>query len=190
MLSLGNIARKGLPMNAACRTNLVMAGLLTALAGSAALAAETPGRAPAVQTVLDCRKIEDGPQRLACYDKAVGFMAKADETGDLVTVDRQQRTTLRRQAFGFNLPSLSMFDKGQKLEENDRLTGKAARASQNKNGQWVITLDDGAVWVQTDDASLYPAPHPGSTIAIRRATLGSFFMLIDGRQQVRAKREG
>jgi len=188
MLSLGITARKSPPMNAVIRSSAAMV-LLALFAGPAALATEAPARAPAVQTVLECRKIEDGAQRLACYDKAVGAMAKADETGDLVTVDRQQRTTLRRQAFGFNLPSLSMFDKGQKLEENDRLTAKAAKVSRNRDGQWVITLEDGAIWVQTDDASLYPAPHAGSAIAIRRGTLGSFFMTIDG-QQVRAKREG
>ena len=156
---------------------------------SAGFAAEAPARAPAVQSVIDCRKIQGDAQRLACYDNAVATMAKADETGDLVTVDRAQRQTLRRQAFGFNLPSLSMFDKGQKAEEAERLTAKIASASQTGKGRWAIRLEDGAVWVQTDDASLYPTPKPGQSVLIRKGALGSFFMIIDGRQGFRAKRE-
>lgn len=175
-------------MNAASRT--AAASLAALIAAGPVLAADAPTRAPAVQSVIDCRKIQDNTQRLACYDAAVGAMAKADESGDLVTVDREQRRVLRRQAFGFNLPSLSMFDRGQKVEENDRLTGKAAKVAQNADGQWVITLEDGAVWMQTDDQKLYPSPHAGSTIAIRKGTLGSFFMTIDVRQDVRARRVG
>ncbi len=162
---------------------------LLAIFPTMAHAAEAPARAPAVQSVIDCRKIEDSAQRLACYDNAVGAMAKADETGDLVTVDRAQRQTIRRQAFGFNMPSLSMFDKGQKLEENERLTAKIASASQTGNGKWAIRLDDGALWLQTDDSTLYPAPKPGQSVLIRKGALGSFFVIIDGKSGFKAKRE-
>ena len=89
-------------------------GVLAILLASGVSAAEAPNRAPAMQSVLDCRAITDGVQRLACFDKAVGAMAKAEQTGDLVTIDREQRRTVRRQAFGLTLPSLAMFDKGEK----------------------------------------------------------------------------
>ncbi len=168
----------------------IAAAALAALTGGLAMAASppVPARAPVIQSVLDCRKVEDTAQRLACYDKAVDTVAKADASGDLVTVDRDQRRTLRRQAYGFNLPSLNMFDRGEKVEENERLTAKVASASQDKNGRWVVRLDDGAVWAHTDDSTLYPGPRPGSTAVVRKGSLGSFFMNIDGKEDFKAAR--
>jgi len=155
-------------------------GVLAILAAPAGVCAQAPTRAPAMQSVLDCRAIQDGVQRLACFDKAVGAMAKADATGDLVTIDREQRRTVRRQAFGLTLPSLAMFDKGEKPEEANRLDVTLARASRTGAGKWVITLDDGAVWRQIDDGELEPPPRPGEKAVIRRAMLGSYMMHIEG----------
>ena len=157
--------------------------------GARAAAATGPTRAPAVQSVLDCRAIEDGAQRLICFDKAVGAMAQAEVKGDLVTIDREQRRTVRRQAFGLTLPSLAMFDRGERPEEADRITAKVAEAYRGGSGKWMIKLDDGALWRQIDDNQLYPTPRAGSTARIRKASLGSFFMNLDGQQAIRVHRD-
>jgi hypothetical protein len=155
-------------------------GVLAIIAAGRACPAEAPARAPAMQSVLDCRAIADGTQRLACFDKAVGDMAKAEQTGDLVTIDREQRKTVRRQAFGLTLPSLAMFDKGEKPEETNRIDVTLARASRNGAGKWVFVLDDGAVWRQIDDGELDPPPRPGQKAVIRRAVLGSYMIHLEG----------
>jgi len=144
---------------------------------------------PAVQAVLDCRAITDGPSRLACFDKAVGAMDQAQTSGDLVTIDREQRKAVRRQSFGFSLPALAIFDKSDKPEEADHLVAKVASATQLASGKWQVTLEDGAVWRQTDDAELYKRPHAGSTADIRKGVLGSYFLKLDGQQAVRAHRD-
>src|SRR5450432_2830929 len=162
---------------------LALAGLLaTMFAVGAAVAGKppAPGRAAAVQTVLDCQKIADGVQRLACFDAAVAAMAKADATGDLVSLDRQQRRAARHQAFGLALPSLAFLDRGERPEEVDRITATVASASRDPYGKWTVKLDDGAVWRQTDDNEVLRPPHPGSTVEIRKAMLGSFTMKVDG----------
>ncbi len=151
-------------------------------------APKPPPQAPIVQNVIDCRKVEDGAQRLACYDKAVDNMAQAQAKGDLVTTDRQQRQAIHRQAFGLNLPSLSALYGGEK-EGVDRLTAKVASARTDANGKWVIVLDDGAVWRQIDDNTLVHPPHPGSIVEIRHAALGSFFMNVDGQLAIRVHRD-
>lgn len=156
--------------------------------GAPAVAA-TPARPPAVQGVLDCRGIEDGVRRLACYDKAVAAMDQAEASGDLVTVDREQRQAARRQAFGFVLPSLAFLDRGEKAEEVDTMTAKVRSASQDPFGKWTIQLDDGAVWRQIDDNALDRPPHAGSTAEIRRAALGSFRMKLDGQFPIRVRRD-
>jgi hypothetical protein len=155
-------------------------GVLAILAAPPCLAAEPAARAPAMQSVLDCRAIADGVQRLACFDKAVGDMAKAEQTGDLIAIDRQQRRAVRRQAFGLTLPSLTIFDRGEKPEDLNRIDATLARASRTGSGKWVFILDDGAIWRQIDDTDLEPPPSPGQKVVVRRAALGSYMIHIEG----------
>jgi len=148
-----------------------------------------PTRAPAIQAVVDCHALADDAARLACYDRTVSAMTAAETSGDLVTIDRKQRQAVRRQAFGLTLPSLAMFDRGEKPEEVDRLESTATGASRTVEGKWVVRLEDGAVWRQTDDNELFHNPHAGSKVEIRKGVLGAFFMKVDGQQAVRAHRD-
>ena len=177
-------------MRVARLNRLAMLGALVAVASSAtARAVEAPTRAPAIQSVLECRAVQDGAQRLACFDKAVGAMSQAESKGDLVTIDREQRRAVRRQAFGLTLPSLAMFDRGDKPEEADRITASVSEAFKAATGKWVIRLDDGALWRQIDDNELFKAPHSGSTAKVRKAALGSYFMNLDGQPAIRVHRD-
>jgi hypothetical protein len=159
---------------------------------SGPLAAHTapapPPTAAAVKAVMDCRALTDSAQRLACFDKAVGAMAEAESSGDLMTIDREQRRAVRKQAFGLTLPTLEIFNRGEKPEEANRITAKVARASQDQSGRWIITLDDGAVWLQTDDYSLNRDPKAGSSVVIMKGVMGSFFVKVDGQQAFKARR--
>jgi hypothetical protein len=146
-----------------------------------------PTSAAVVQAVVDCRKIDDPTQRLACYDGAVAVMSNAQTSGDLVTLDRKQRQAVRKQAFGFTLPSLAMFDTGEK--EVDRIDDTLASANQDPNGRWIFRMQDGAVWRQIDDEFLSRHPHSGSVIVIKRAMLGSYMLSVDGQPGVRAHRD-
>ena len=169
---------------------LVFAAALVGLSAPATvLGAASPKSAPAVQNVLDCRKILEGSDRLACYDKAVAAMEQAETSGDLVSVDREQRRAARHQAFGLTLPTLSFLDRGEKPEEVDRITARVVAASQSGYGKWTIRLEDGAVWRQIDDNSLDRPPHAGSTAEIRRGVLGSFTMKIDGQFPIKVHRD-
>ncbi len=164
-------------------------GVLAALGGGGAIGAEAPTRAPAMQSVLECRAITDAPRRLTCFDAAVDAMARAEQAGDLVTIDRAQRKAVRRQAFGLTLPSLAMFDRGDKPEEANRIAVTLASVSHTAAGRWVIVLDDGAVWRQIDDEVLEPPPRPGQKAEIRRAALGSYMMRIEGQSSIRVHRD-
>jgi hypothetical protein len=163
-----------------------------AVAGLADVAVARPKpaaapNAPVVQRVVDYRKIEDGTQRLACYDAAVEALSSAQTSGDLVTLDRKQRQAVRRQAFGFTLPTLSMFDAGERAD--NRVDETLASAHQIAEGRWVFQMQDGAVWRQIDDEILFRRPHPGSKVTIERAALGSYMLSVDGQPGVRAHRD-
>jgi hypothetical protein len=173
-------------MTMASKAGLTAALILGAMPAHAA--PPTPTRAPAVQAVVDCRKIDDGAERLACYDKAVTAMTDAEAKGDLVSIDREQRQAVRRQAFGLTLPSLAMFDRGEKSEDVDKVLETVASASQDANGRWIVQMQDGAVWRQIEDEELWRKPHPGSAAVIKKGLLGSFLMNIDGQQAIKVHR--
>jgi len=168
-------------------TLIAAAGL--ALANGAAAAAPAQTTAAPVQAVVDCRKLTEDAKRLACYDDAVARMAEAESKGDLLTLDKAQRQTVRREAFGLPLASLGLFDRGEKPEALNRITVTIDQAWRNAQGKWVIKLDSGAVWRQIDDNSLGKPPHHGSTAAIRKGTLGSFFVNIDGQLALQMHRD-
>ncbi len=177
------------------RTLIILATVVlsASVAASESLAAKSAGKVGAspavVESLLDCRKVADNAERLACYDKAVADVAQATASGDLVSIDREQRRKARRQAFGFTLPTLAFLERGEKVEEANHLAATAADAGRNALGEWVITLDDGAVWVQVEAAELGRRPHKGSKVLISKGVLGAFFMTIDGEGAGKVKRQ-
>jgi hypothetical protein len=172
------------------RTNLIG---LTAAAGLLAVGAAFAGAAAsplptAVQRLLDCRSAASDPARLACYDQAVAELGRLLASGDIVAVEKEQVTKVQRQAFGLSLPSLSLFERGDKSAELSEIEGVAARAWRQLDGHWAVELEDGSVWAQTDEEPVNRLPHAGSKVQIRKAALGSFFMKIDGQRALRARR--
>jgi hypothetical protein len=142
-----------------------------------------------MRAVLDCRKLSDDAARLACYDQAVAAMASAEQSGELVSLDREQRRAARRQAFGFTLPTLSFLDRGEKPADLDKIDETLASAWQIAGDKWVFRMQDGAVWRQIDDEFLSRKPHEGSAIVIRRAMLGSYMLSVDGQPGLRVHRD-
>jgi len=172
------------------RTKLAALGLAAFGLAGAAIAAEPKieGRTVVFQSLLDCRTKTDNAERLACYDAAAGALAGAEQKGDIVVVDREQAKAVRRQAFGFNLPTLSLFDRTGKPEEIDNLSTKVERAYRGGDGKWVFELEGGAVWAQTDTEAIPRQPREGSKIEIRKASMGSYFLNVDGQRAVRGRR--
>lgn len=169
---------------------LVATGVAALLAVGAAQAAAPVVRdvAPALKALLDCRGVAENDKRLACYDAAVDSITAAEKKGDVIIVDRQQAQAARRQAFGLDLSALSIFDRGDKAEEVDRIAGEVTKAVRGADGRWILTLADGATWRQADDRSLSSPPKAGSKVEIRKAAAGSYLMNIDGQTAVRARR--
>ena len=169
-----------------------VAGLLIAgLAAPPALAAEAapPARAAQLQQLLDCRKLTDPTQRLACFDQAAGVLDQAEAKGDVVVVDRETARKVRRQAFGFTLPSISLFTRGEKPEEITSADGVIASARKLLTGKWEVTLEDGARWVQVDLTEIPLDPKPGQKVKIKAAAMGSYLMSVNNQREVKVHRE-
>ena len=171
------------------RLKLAALGAAAFALSSAASAAEPrgPARTAAFQNLIDCKGKADAVERLACYDAAVSSLDVAEKQGDIVLVDREQARAARRQAFGFTLPSMAMFDRGEKAEDLDRVATTIVRAYQGGDRRWTVELEGGAVWAQTDDEQVARAPKAGSKAELRKAAMG-YFMNLDGQRAVRARR--
>jgi hypothetical protein len=166
-----------------------LALILAATCGGAALAQAKPdARAGVVQRLTDCRKIADDRARLACYDETAAALDQAEAKGDIVVVDREQAKTVRRQAFGFSLPSISLFEKGAPQEELDNVAGVLKSAGRGASGRWVFTLEDGAVWSQVSAEELFKTPKAGMKVTIKKASLGSFMLKVENQAAIKVRR--
>jgi len=165
------------------------AGSILAVGQPAFAADVAKPRAAQLQAVVDCRKLTDPAERLACYDGATAKLEAAEKAGDVVVVDREQVREAQRSAFGFNfrMPTFISGDstKGEKLQSLESTVAEARTV----NGKWVIVLADGAIWNQTDNEPIGRSPKAGSKVTIRQGSVGSFFLSVDGQRSVRAKRQ-
>jgi hypothetical protein len=181
------------------RTPLLLAALLLGLvsAASAQRGEHRPERRqqqPALfEALVRCRAIAEAAARLQCFDAASAALAQAAERRDIVVVDRGQVRESRRRLFGLALPRLPIFgggDDGRDDEEEiTQLDGTVASASQDGLGHWMVRLQDGSLWVQTDDNALALRPRPGQAVVIHRGALGSYMMRVNRQPGIRVRRQ-
>lgn len=174
------------------KTSALSAGLAVAvLALPASAAAQSSQKPPAVspglQAVFDCRQVKEDAARLACFERSVGALQTAFAARDVVVVDREQARAARREAFGFTLPSLNIFDRVRGGEDLDEITLTVASAGQDA-GLWTVRTTDGQVWRQTEHAPGYMQIRKGAKAEISRGMLGSYFMKVDGHRAFRVER--
>ncbi|WP_109354180.1 hypothetical protein [Sphingorhabdus sp. EL138] len=173
--------------------------LLTSLVGIAfilnapALAAKEDGAIttpPAIYTeLISCKNIVDAEQRLACFDAKVAALETAQSNNELVIADREQVREARRGLFGLSLPRIKLFGGGDKKSETvNQIESKIVSARQLRDGKWLMKLEDGALWRQTEVKSTMRSPKAGDTIVVKRGALGSFVAKVNGGRPVKVKR--
>jgi len=184
---------------------IVLASLaFIALAGPVAAQQQTAPANPGVlDQVYNCRTITDEAQRLACYDGAVGRLQEAQNTGNLVAVDRGQAQEMDREAFGFSMPSLSrIFGGGSsggannsasastpQFERIDNIQMEIASVTHRRNLPSTFRMTNGQVWVQIDD-EVARNVRQGGQVTIQRASMGSYLMRVEaGGPAIRVRRQ-
>ena len=147
----------------------------------------------ATQSLEICAAIENPVERLACYDTLAGRLpadtAKASDTvpntvhpaapkADVIvpaapavtpTVPAVEPTPDAEAIFGL--------EHKQKSEEKrpDELQLKWTKKKKDAYGKWIITLENGQVWRQTDGRR-FIFGNSEHWVVISRGVLGSFFM--------------
>jgi hypothetical protein len=175
------------PLRAALGVALV-AGLATA---ATAQQRQRPGeeRPAVLSRVVQCRTIAIEAERLACYDREVATLDQAQASGELLAMDRAQVRSTRRSLFGMTVPNLGIFgDDNEDDEAASRIETTIRSATTDPFGKWIITLEDGARWIQIDTMNLGARPRPGQPIRIRRAAMGSYLANVNNQTAIRMRR--
>lgn len=179
------------------RTAIVLTALLTLTAAGVARA-QPPGEALA--GVYACAEIADDAARLACFDREVGRVRAAEAAGEIKTIASAQIEQIRRDSFGFRLPSLAALSPlrlGDATPEADEeaeapleaITATIASVSGGGGAPLRFRLDNGQVW-RVIDSKTNRLARAGAEVRIRRAALGSFLMLVEaGGSALRVRRE-
>lgn len=152
-----------------------------------ASSADTEETAPvSTEQVYACASIAGDTERLACYDQAVGRLKQAEEAGEIRTVSRQDVDQVQRDSFGLSLPSLPrLMGTEDEIREVRHLVETVAQAP---DGSVIVTLDNGQVWQQLGNKSLYLRDPAGQSVSIKRAAFGSFRMKIGNGRTFRVRR--
>ena len=167
------------------RTGVMASALLCAAAAPAKDKAPPP---QAWQDMVKCRQIADSAARLACFDAQVAKLEQAASNGDLVLADRESVRKTRRGLFGFSILGGGLLGDDKNAEEISEIDTTISSARQFGYGAWRITLADGSVWEQTDDAKLLFDPRSGNKVHLYKGPLGIYRANIDGQRAIKVRR--
>lgn len=170
------------------RATLLIAGA----AGILALGTAAPAQAQDadyIEELKTCRTIKDEDDRLACYDAKVGAMVSASEAGDVKIVDREDVRRTRRQLFGFTVPDLDILEGDEQDKESSEMLETTITSARQLAGKvWRFTTAEGAVWeINNAPARLAPIKAQDKVI-FKKASLGFYFIRINGQMGVKGKR--
>lgn len=172
------------------------AGLATLLAlGAAASAQDNDDLAssPLVDKLATCTAITDDAARLACFDREVGAFVGAANEGEVKVVEKEEITKARRKLFGYSVPDAGIFKADSKEEEeaNRRLTSTITRVRQIGSKEYYIWIEEGdAQWRMKSSSIRFRAPEVGDTVEFQPATMGTYWIKVNGRKGVRGNRVG
>ncbi|WP_338426545.1 hypothetical protein [Sphingopyxis kveilinensis] len=175
------------------RLTILAAALLSLTPGFASAAAketDASGTPVQVQQVYDCRAIGDAAARLACFDRQVDALEQAQTANDVTFFDRAAAQRARRGLFGFTLRDLPFFGGGDDDKEKmARLETKIKWARREGYNKMRFEIEDGAIWMQTDQTDVPRDPKPGEQVVIYPGAMGSYFAEIGHMKRIRVRRE-
>jgi hypothetical protein len=183
-------------------TTLIAASFMTFGAVALAQSGQNPANAAVspLEPIYACANKTDPTERLACFDAAVATIRAKEAKSEIVTFDKQRVEKVRREAFGFSLPSLPKlgfpaFGGAPKAEGKDQSVAAAAVeedieeqsftvvSTRESAGRVVITLENGQIWRLTEAGELNAPKRPPYKGNIRTAAMGSFILTVEGRNK-------
>jgi hypothetical protein len=171
-----------------------LAGVLASI--SAPALAKDEGKPPEtpkiVRDLLDCRAIVDSAARLACFDATAAAFDNAAQSREIVIADKEQVRSARRGLFGFATPIGKLFGFGGDDDSGDeainRVDTTVKEVRQSRDGNLKLVFAEGGTWELNDRTSFPLTPRVGDKATIRRGSLGSYFVSVDGMAGLKFRR--
>ncbi len=134
------------------------------------------------EAVNQCAQIENSLKRLVCYDKVAGKIDNYQQQAfSEVPAAAGEADYAPDDAFGMEITAK------RKLAKIDSLVSTVTKKDKNISRELVLTLENGQVWKQLGDE--YFKVDIGDEVTIQRASLGSFLLTVEGKnQRLRVKR--
>lgn len=170
-----------------------VAGLLLLGVSASAQDKDDLASSPLVDKLATCTAITDDAQRLACFDREVAVFVGAANDGEVKVVEKGEINKARKKLFGYSLPDAGIFkaDSKEEKEANKRLTSTITKVRQVSSKEWHIWIEEGdARWRLKNNSIRFRAPKVGDTVEFRPATMGTYWIRVNGRKGVRGDRIG
>ena len=136
-----------------------------------------------------CAEMNDASERLACYDEMVASLKIAEERKEIVAIDAQAAKKIKREAFGFNIPSLPKLGL-PKIGGDEKIDSVVLKVkSIKKQGRrYVIRFENGQIWEEVGGHINY-IPRGELTATIKPKSMNSYMLsLHKGKTTVRGLR--
>jgi len=168
------------------------------LAPAVAIVAAATASAGSAQVgkLAACLAIPEIDERVACYDAIarteqspqsdIRPTPEAPSTSHSVDPTASSGPTPRAE-FGF---SAAERDQRRPVEQQplEQLAVRVSLARVVGPGYWQFTMDDGSIWQLAEVRRAFRPPNSGDATVIRRGSLGSYFLDVDGQPGMRIKR--
>lgn len=175
------------------RSFLTVAVVAAAFTLSAAAAAQADnveaGSSDHLTALETCRDLLDPSARLACFDQQVARMLAAADAGELRLLDQQAMQDTRRRLFGFSLPRIGLFGGGKGDEAMDTLESTITKVTYQRSDAFTFEIaEGGATWQITNAPQRLIRPKVGDPVVFKSASMGSYFIRINGQIGVKGRR--
>lgn len=168
--------------------------IVLACAGGLAVVAQPAlqGSAALVEGLRSCRTLVAAEAKAACYDAKAGALLDALDAGDVRLVDREQLRKTKRQLFGITMPDIDILKSDGKDEEELSELFETTIASGRQTGPatWRFTTAEGAVWEINNPPRKIAPIKEGDKVVFKKASLGYYFIRINGQIGVKGRRIG
>lgn len=128
------------------------------------------GSEPLGDGLRRCAREADEHQRLICFDALVSTLPQ-----------------IKSDQFGMTVEIAHKRDPSVGYQKIDALTATLSGLQEAAAGQWIFTLDNGQIWIQTEPK---PGLHfsRGESIRIEEGAMGSLWLAADHHRKTRVKR--
>lgn len=162
--------------------------LSTVLAYPAAAQMQAPTSRPSpLMPLYQCLKIDDNTQRLLCLEQNTQSLRLREKNRELLAFDSKYAAKIRKEAFGFYLPSLPDMGIARMSNANTAMSQSQTFHVQSvrKAGRdYIFTMFNGQVWRQTSGGFDY-IPHGNLNATITHRNMGEYtIMLSSDRENV------